>query len=119
MFACNRRFAEAGLAHSAIQVHSVGGFEKGFAVRVCRGCEDPPCYKVCPTGAIAQRPGGGVNINLTKCIACGNCEKACTLKAIFWDKIKDKPIVCVYCGYCAKYCPYGVIKLQEISEAKD
>jgi Fe-S-cluster-containing dehydrogenase component len=114
MFACNRRFAEAGISRAAIFVQSVGGIERGFIIRVCRACKDPPCAKVCPTGAISKREGGGVRIDHKKCIACGNCMKNCLIGAIFWDKSLNKPIVCTYCGYCVNYCPYGVIKLEEI-----
>ena len=115
-FACNRRFGEAGLLKSAIHVHSIGGFEKGLVVRVCRACPEPPCARVCPNNALVKRKGGGVAFNSSKCIGCENCVKACTLNAIFWDKFANKPIICVYCGYCADYCSYGVIKLEEITE---
>lgn len=116
MFACNRRFSEAGVARSAIFIQSTGGFERGFAVKVCRACQDPPCAKVCPTGAILRRGGGGVIHDYMKCIACGNCVRGCAIGAIQWDTAMDKPVSCVYCGYCASYCPYGVIKLEEIRE---
>jgi Fe-S-cluster-containing dehydrogenase component len=117
MQACTRRFGDAGLGRSAIHVHSLGGFERGFVIRVCRACEnDPPCHKVCPTGAISIRKGGGVSINYSKCIACGNCVKACTLQAVMWDQKLDKPLICVYCGTCTKYCPYGVLTMEEIPE---
>lgn len=114
MFACNRRFAEGGLARSAIHIQSVGGFERGFVVKVCRACKDPPCAKVCPTGALSRRTGGGVTLNYDRCIACGNCRKECIIGAVQWDTTLDKPSICVHCGYCAKYCPYGVIRLEEV-----
>lgn len=114
MFACNRRFGEAGLARTAIFVQSAGGFERGFIVKVCRACTDPPCVKVCPTNALTERKGGGVRLDYRKCIACGNCIANCTIGAIFWDEVLKKPTVCTYCGYCVNYCPYGVIKLEEI-----
>ena len=114
MFACNRRFGEAGLARTAIFVQSTGGFEHGFAVKVCRACREPPCVKVCPTGALTKREGGGVRLDYRKCISCGNCVSGCTIGAIFWDEVLDKPTVCTYCGYCVSYCPYGVIKLEEV-----
>jgi Fe-S-cluster-containing dehydrogenase component len=117
MFACTRRFGEAGIGRSAIHIHSVGGFEKGFVVNVCRACENPPCQKVCPTGALTKRQGGGVVHLPSKCISCGNCLKACTLGAIHWDKTTSKPSFCVYDGYCSKFCPYGVLKLEEIGES--
>lgn len=114
MFACNRRFGEAGIARTAIFVQSVGGFERGFIVKVCRACKDPPCAKVCPTKALAERAGGGVRLNYKKCIACGNCVSNCPIGAIFWDEVLKKPTVCTYCGYCVNYCPYGVIRLEEL-----
>ena len=33
MFACNRRFAEAGLARSAIKIQSLCGYERGFVIK--------------------------------------------------------------------------------------
>jgi carbon-monoxide dehydrogenase iron sulfur subunit len=114
MFACDRRFAEAGISKSAIHVKSSGGVEHGFVVVVCRACEDPPCIKVCPTNALTLREGGGVNLDTKKCIGCQNCIRACPFGAIFWDDSVRKPVVCVYCGYCEGFCPYNVIKLQPI-----
>jgi carbon-monoxide dehydrogenase iron sulfur subunit len=114
MFACNRRFAEAGVARSAIHIQSAGGFERGFVVKVCRACSDPPCAKVCPTGALQKRTGGGVLLNHDKCNSCGNCAKECIIGGVNWDTTLDKPAICVHCGYCAKYCPYGVIRLEEL-----
>lgn len=114
MFACNRRFAEAGLSRSAIHIKSAGGFERGFVVVVCRACQEPPCMKVCPTNALAFRNGGGVDLTTRKCIGCQNCVEACPFNAIFWDDAANKPIICVYCGFCEKYCPYDVIKLEPI-----
>jgi len=114
MFACNRRFSEAGFSRSAIHVKSAGGVEHGFVVVVCRACQDPPCMKVCPTNALTHREGGGVNLDMKKCIGCQNCLEACPFGAITWDEITMKPVICVYCGYCEYFCPYDVIRLEPI-----
>lgn len=114
MFACSRKMGESGLHKSAIHVRSVGGFERGFTVIVCRACRDPPCASVCPVGALTPREGGGVVVRPEKCIGCRNCATACPIGAIFWDEEEDKPLICVHCGYCVEYCPYGVIKLEEV-----
>ena len=112
MFACARRFGDAGLGKSAIHVRSAGGIERGFIVTVCRACTDPPCAKVCPTDALNIRRLGGVNLNPSKCIGCKLCIDACTIGAVFWDDALQKPVICVHCGICADFCPYSVIKVE-------
>jgi len=119
MFACSRRLGDGGLANSAILVKSVGGVERGFTVIVCRSCEDPPCARVCPQGALKVRENGGVKLDSSKCIGCGFCRDACPYGAIFWNENENKPVICVYCGYCANYCPYEVIDLEQIGEKNE
>ncbi len=114
VFACNRRFGEGGVAKSAIRVRSMGGIERGFTVIVCHACRDPPCASVCPTGALRPRKGGGVILDPSKCIGCGNCVRACPIGAVMWDEENNKPVICIHCGYCVNYCPYGVLALEEV-----
>jgi len=114
MFACSRRVGEAGLARSCIGVRSIGGMERGFSVVVCRACSDPPCAKVCPTGALVPREGGGgVRVLADKCIGCGHCQKACIIGAVYWNDETNKPMICLHCGYCVDFCPYGVLGMQK------
>ena len=114
MFACSRRLGFGGLGRSCIQVKSVGGITRGFAVIVCRACQQPSCAKVCPTEALRFREGGGVRLDAEKCLGagCRLCQQACPFGSVFWDDQTDKPAICFYCGYCPKYCPYGVIAMQ-------
>ena len=114
VLACTRRFAEVGFGKSTIHVRSVGGIERGHTVIVCRACEDPPCAKACPEGALKVREGGGVTLDASRCTGWKHCVDACPFGAIFWDEESNKPMICVYCGYCAEYCPYGVITLEEV-----
>lgn len=113
MFACSRTRGEVGLASSSIGVRSAGGMENGFKIIVCRGCPEPPCASVCPTGALTKRQGGGVVFNPKKCIGCGHCKDACIVGAVFWDNEINKPQICRHCGYCVKYCPHGVLGMAE------
>lgn len=113
MFACSRIRGEAGLAASSIGVRSVGGMSRGFTVIVCRACEQPPCAKVCPSGALTPRPsGGGVRLDVAACTGCGQCREACIIGAVFWNNEIEKPAICRYCGYCARFCPHGVLELE-------
>lgn len=112
MFACSRRLGYGGLGKSAILIRSAGGIERGYVVIVCRACPDPPCAKVCPTGALSLRRGEGVLVNDSLCIGCGHCHEACPFRAIAWDEEVQKPIICVHCGYCVKFCPYKVLVME-------
>ena len=114
MLACSNRLGYAGLTKSAIRVMTPGGVERGFTVIVCRACRDPPCARVCPEEALKARPGGGILLDLSKCIGCGHCVEACDIGAIRLDPETSKAIICVYCGYCADFCPHGVIALEEV-----
>ncbi|OJW60397.1 MAG: 4Fe-4S ferredoxin [Afipia sp. 64-13] len=44
---------------------------------ICNQCEDPPCQKVCPSGATYTRDDGIVMVDENKCIGCSSCAVAC------------------------------------------
>lgn len=112
MFACSRRLGVAGLEEAAILVRSVGGFERGFTVIVCRACIDAPCLRACPVGALKARQGGGVLLVPSRCTGCGFYKEACDIGAVFWDEATSKPIICVHCGYCVGYCDYSILGME-------
>ena len=118
VFACARREGHGGTAGARIDARSAGGMRRGFLVIVCRACDDPPCARACPTGALARRDGGGVRLAASLCTTCGACQTACPFGAIQSDD-NAKPLVCVYCGTCARYCPHGVLALEEIGRTSD
>ncbi|MEF8873123.1 MAG: 4Fe-4S dicluster domain-containing protein [Candidatus Thermoplasmatota archaeon] len=112
MYACARRFGEAGVDSSGILAVSKSGFERGATVIVCRACEDPICAEVCSTDALEPKEGGGVKYSEDDCIGCGNCVYACPIGAIF-KRSDGKISVCVHCGYCVDYCPHDVLAYEE------
>jgi anaerobic carbon-monoxide dehydrogenase iron sulfur subunit len=99
---------------SAIRVRTTGGMEGGFVSIVCRGCPDErACAENCPTGALKNRPGGGVLLEKEKCIGCRKCAEACIVGAVNFDEDEHTPIICKHCGICAQFCPHECIKLEE------
>jgi electron transport protein HydN len=47
----------------------------------CRQCEDAPCAKVCPTGALVNSHNS-VQVIQTRCIGCKSCVMACPYGAM-------------------------------------
>ncbi len=47
----------------------------------CQHCDNPPCVKVCPTGATYKDKDGLVPINYDQCIGCRYCVVACPYNA--------------------------------------
>lgn len=48
---------------------------------LCRHCEEAPCAKSCPTGAIVER-NGSVQVLTERCIGCKSCVLACPFGAM-------------------------------------
>jgi molybdopterin-containing oxidoreductase family iron-sulfur binding subunit len=47
------------------------------APALCNHCENPPCTRVCPTGATFKRADGLVVMDEHRCIGCRYCMAAC------------------------------------------
>lgn len=89
---------------------------------VCAMCPDNPCIKACPvepdpqTGKKAlyrDEKTFTIKSDLDRCIACGECAKACRVGIIIPNPETNKPErMCTLCNgdpQCVKYCPYGAL----------
>lgn len=66
--------------YARVVTQEVGTFphtRRTFLPVLCNHCQDPPCERVCPTGATYVRPDGIVKIDNSKCIGCRACAVAC------------------------------------------
>lgn len=89
---------------------------------MCMQCEESPCEKVCPTGALTRDKDGVVCHDDSKCIVCKMCVSACPLGNMSFSPITKKVFKCDLCDgdpMCAKYCPTGAITFVDPTEVPD
>lgn len=103
---------------------------------LCKGCVARSCYMNCPKGAVSFKNNGQAEIDHSKCISCGICQKSCPYHAIVYIPIPCEEVCpvgaiskdeygiehidetkCIYCGKCMSACPFGAIF--EISQIFD
>lgn len=59
-----------------------------FVPALCNQCEDAPCLKACPTGAISKREDGIVLVDENKCCGTKACVTACPYGAMHFYEDK-------------------------------
>lgn len=92
----------------------------------CRHCEDAPCVKVCPTGALDKsEPEMPVLLDKEFCIGCRFCIQVCPFGVIRMDKAGTTIIKCDLCidrlrkdelPACVNGCPTKALKFISIDE---
>jgi Fe-S-cluster-containing dehydrogenase component len=99
---------------AGIRIKSAGGLSTGFHAVTCLACDPAPCAAACPTGAFAQRKGGGVRVRKNLCIRCGECAAACPVAAVYCDNT-GAPFVCIHCGRCVDFCPHACLEMTAVA----
>jgi len=100
----------------------------------CRHCEDAPCVRVCPSGALTRASEASpVLVVHQRCIGCGFCVESCPFGVIRLARsaepgISDGRMAVIKCDLCAKRlaeglqpacvssCPVGALSFEEAEE---
>ena len=92
----------------------------------CRHCEDAPCVRVCPTGALVKEEiEGAVLLHDHLCIGCKWCVLACPFGVITAAPDDGAIIKCDLCQEraeagrlpaCVESCPTGALQLASTAQ---
>ncbi|EEB72947.2 4Fe-4S dicluster domain-containing protein [Thermococcus sp. AM4] len=94
----------------------------------CQHCEDAPCMKACPTGAISKTEEGFVVLNPNMCIGCLMCVMACPFGHPKYEPEYKVVLKCDSCveriregklPACVEACPTGAMKFGRLSDILD
>jgi Fe-S-cluster-containing dehydrogenase component len=100
---------------------------------ICRRCEEAPCIKACPQGALEKIPSNNNDAGILKranmlCTGCGSCAIACPFGTIYTDLIPYPSSVCDVCRgrlepgekpLCVETCGDGSIDYKEVQVEGD
>jgi len=118
-------------AKPRIYIESAGGLAVPLQ---CRHCEDAPCVRVCPSGALSRASEGSpVAVAQQKCIGCGFCVEVCPFGVIRLARsaepeISDGRTAVIKCDLCVKRlaeglppacvssCPVGALSFVEAED---
>lgn len=106
-----------GRSRNWVREHEVGTYP-AVGVRIapgqCMQCEDPPCVRLCPTGASYISREGIVLVNVDDCIGCRYCVTSCPYDARYFDEDSGTVDKCTFCAHrvaqglqpaCVLTCP--------------
>ena len=92
----------------------IGGGPSFHLSVACHHCENPPCAKACPSGALKKSSDGLVLLESDRCIGCRYCEMACPFGAPSFDSQAGVMTKCHLCHHrlaegsppaCVAACP--------------
>ncbi|MCH2118698.1 MAG: 4Fe-4S dicluster domain-containing protein [Pirellulales bacterium] len=96
-----------------------------FLPMSCQHCEDAPCLKACPCGAIHKQSGGTVAVDYNLCCGHGTCAEACPYGAIYLDPVAKQAVKCHNCYHrtdeglepaCVPTCPAEALYFGDLND---
>ncbi|MEM7168000.1 MAG: 4Fe-4S dicluster domain-containing protein [Planctomycetota bacterium] len=91
----------------------------------CQHCEDAPCLKACPCGALHKGAGGTVQVDYDSCSGHAACKDACPYGAIYIDPVANQAIKCHNCTHrvdvgmdpaCVSTCPSDALYFGDLND---
>ncbi len=96
-----------------------------FLPMACQHCEDAPCIKACPCGALHKEAGGTVAIDYNICCGHGTCVDVCPYGAIYMDPVAKQAVKCHNCYHrtengmepaCVPTCPSEALYFGDLND---
>lgn len=96
-----------------------------FLPMACQHCEDAPCIKACPCGALHKEVGGTVAVNYEVCSGHGTCAEVCPYGAIYLDPVAKQAVKCHNCYHrlehdmepaCVPTCPSEALYFGDLND---
>jgi molybdopterin-containing oxidoreductase family iron-sulfur binding subunit len=76
-----------------MNAYSPEKFKTGAFPLLCNHCGDPPCVRVCPTGATYKMEDGIVAMDYHRCIGCRFCMAGCPYGARSFNYVDPRPFL--------------------------
>lgn len=96
-----------------------------FLPMSCQHCEDAPCIKACPCGALHKQSGGTVAVDYNICCGHGTCVEVCPYGAIYMDPVAKQAVKCHNCYHrteqemepaCVPTCPSKALHFGDLND---
>ncbi len=98
---------------------------RAFLPMACQHCEDAPCIKACPCGALHKGVGGSVLVDYNTCCGHGTCIEVCPYGALYMDPVGRQAVKCHNCYHraesdmqpaCVPTCPSKAIFFGDLKD---